>query len=165
MIRKISIALIACAFVVGCKGKQTQSDQPVDTAVTNNSVDSTPLGFDPSGSDSGKIDGLSSISFGYDKANLDSEAKKTLASNAEWIKSHAGVKVQVEGHCDQRGTIEYNVALGERRANSVKAYLVSLGVKADRLSTISYGKEKPLDASDSETAMAKNRRANFVPAQ
>jgi peptidoglycan-associated lipoprotein len=165
MIRKISIALIACAFVVGCKGKQTQSDQPVETGLTNNSVDSTPLGFDPSGSDSGKIDGLSSINFGYDKANLDSEAKRLLAANAEWIKARAGVKVQVEGHCDQRGTIEYNVALGERRANSVKAYLVSLGVKADRLSTISYGKEKPLDASDSETAMAKNRRANFVPAQ
>lgn len=164
MFRKISIALIACAFVVGCKSKQTQSDQPVETSATN-SVDSTPLGFDASGSDSGKIDGLNTIQFGYDKANLDSESKRLLAGNAEWIKTHAGVNVQIEGHCDQRGTIEYNVALGERRANSVRAYLVSLGVKADRLSTISYGKEKPLDASDSETAMAKNRRANFVPAQ
>lgn len=165
MIRKISIALVACAFVVGCKGKQTQSDQPVETGLTNSAVDSTPLGFDPTGSDSGTIEGLRTINFGYDKSNLDAEAKKTLAGNAEWIKSHPNVKVQIEGHCDQRGTIEYNVALGERRANAVKAYLVSLGVKSASLSTISYGKEKPLDSSDSETAMSKNRRANFVPAQ
>lgn len=167
MIRKLSIALVACAFVVGCKGKQTQSDQSIETAATggNAAVDSTPLSFDAMGSDSGKIDGLTTVHFGYDKSNLDSEAKKLIAANADWMKAHADTKVQIEGHCDQRGTIEYNVALGERRANAVKAYMVSLGIKADRLSTISYGKEKPIDSGDSEAAMARNRRANFVPAQ
>ncbi len=169
MIRKLSIALLACAFVVGCKSKQTKTDeQSADVGganAANAAIDSTPLSFDAAGSDSGKIAGLSTVHFGYDKANLDSDAKKTIAANADWIKSHAGAKVQIEGHCDQRGTIEYNVALGERRANAVKAYLVSLGIKADRLSTISYGKEKPVDNGDSAAAMSKNRRANFVPAQ
>lgn len=166
MIRRLSIALVACAFVVGCKGKQTKNDQAIETAATGASgIDSTPLSFDPMGSDSGKIEGLHTVHFGYDKSSLNSEAKSMLADNAAWIKSHPNVKVQIEGHCDQRGTIEYNVALGERRANAVKAYLVSMGVSADRLSTISYGKEKPIDTGDSEAAMAKNRRANFVPAE
>lgn len=169
MFRKLSIAVLALAFVggfVGCKGKQTQTDQSIQTTATGEGgVDSTPMSFDAQGSDSGKIEGLNTVHFGYDKSNLDGEARKTLAANAAWIKAHTGTKVQIEGHCDQRGTIEYNIALGERRANSVKAYLVSQGVKADRLSTISYGKERPLDNGDSESAMAKNRRANFVPAQ
>jgi peptidoglycan-associated lipoprotein len=71
--------------------------------------------------------------------------------------------LQIEGHCDSRGSIEYNLALGERRAKSVRAYLVNLGVSAKRLSVISYGKEKPIVQGDSEEAMAKNRRANFLP--
>lgn len=169
MFRKLSIAVLACAFIggfVGCKGKQTQTDQSIQTTATGEGgVDSTPLSFDASGSDSGKIEGLNTIHFGYDKSNLDGEARKILAGNVAWLKANANSRLQIEGHCDQRGTIEYNVALGERRANSVKAYMVSLGVKADRLSTISYGKEKPIDNGDSESAMAKNRRANFVPAQ
>lgn len=171
MIRKLSlqvtVALIACAFVVGCKGKQTQTDQAIETSPTGASADvsSQPLGFDATGSDSGKIEGLNTVHFGYDKSSLDAGAKKTIAGNVDWMKAHAGSRLQIEGHCDQRGTIEYNVALGERRANAVKAYMVSLGIKADRLSTISYGKEKPISNGDSEADMAKNRRANFVPAQ
>ena len=76
-----------------------------------------------------------------------------------------GSEMCIRDSCDSRGTIEYNVALGERRANAVKAYMVSLGIAADRLSTISYGKEKPIATGDSEDAWSKNRRANFVPAQ
>jgi len=121
------------------------------------------MNFDPAGSDSGKINGLETIYFGYDKSNLDSATKKILASNAQWLKTNAKVNLQIEGHCDNRGSIEYNLSLGERRANSVKSYMVSLGIPAARLSVISYGKEKPLVQGDSDSAYAKNRRANFVP--
>lgn len=167
MVRKLALGLVACAFVAGCKGKQTQTDTNIQSAPTSNeaAIESTPMSFDPSGSDSGKIDGLVTVHFGFDKSNLDEAAKKDIAGNAEWMKKNAAAKVQIEGHCDARGTIEYNIALGERRANAVKAYMVSLGIASDRLSVISYGKEKPVATGDSEDVYAKNRRANFVPAQ
>ena len=167
MIRKLAIGLIACALVVGCKGKQSQSDQSIESVPTagGEGIDSSPLGFDPMGSDSGRIAGLVTVHFGYDKSNLDSDSKREIATNVEWMKKNPNVRVQIEGHCDARGTIEYNVALGERRANAVKAYMVSMGIPADRLSVISYGKEKPVVMGDTEDAWAKNRRANFVPAQ
>ena len=165
MIRKLALGLVACALVVGCKGKQSQSDQSIDSVATAGDIDSTPLSYDAMGSDSGKIAGLVTVRFGYDKASLDSSSKKDIATNVQWMKANPGVRVQIEGHCDARGTIEYNVALGERRANAVKAHMVSLGIPADRLSVISYGKEKPLASGDSEQAWAQNRRANFVPAQ
>lgn len=166
MFRKLALGLVACAMVVGCKGKQTNSDANIQTSPTGNTaLESTPLSFDPAGSDSGKIAGLVTVHFGYDKSSLDAGAKKDIATNVDWMKKNGNVKVQIEGHCDSRGTIEYNVALGERRANAVKAYMVSLGIAADRLSTISYGKEKPVANGDSEEAWGKNRRANFVPAQ
>lgn len=166
MIRKLAFGLVACALVVGCKGKQTQSDQAVETMPAGTpQIDSSALSFDPMGSDSGKISGLVTVRFGYDKSSLDANSKKDIATNVDWMKKNPNTRVQIEGHCDNRGTIEYNVALGERRANAVKAYMVSLGIPADRLSTISYGKEKPLATGDSEAAYAQNRRANFVPAQ
>ncbi len=166
MFRNLALGLVACALVAGCKGKQTASDQGLDSMGGQSSaIDSTPLSYDPMGSDSGKIAGLVTVNFGYDKSSLDSAARAQVATNVEWMKANANVRVQIEGHCDSRGTIEYNVALGERRANAVKAYMVSLGINADRLSVISYGKEKPLEMGDSEAAWAKNRRANFVPAQ
>jgi peptidoglycan-associated lipoprotein len=167
MLRKLALGLVACAMVAGCKGKQSQSDQSIEGLPTGGqaAIDSSPMAFDPMGSDSGKISGLVTVHFGYDKSSLDSGAKKDIATNVQWMKANASAKVQIEGHCDNRGTIEYNVALGERRANAVKAYMVSMGIPADRLSVISYGKEKPLESGDNEAAWAKNRRANFVPAQ
>ncbi len=158
--KKIVLAFVAVAMVAGCSSKKKADEtQVVPTEV----VDSTPMSFDPAGSDSGKIDGLATIYFEYDRAVLTSEAKRLLASNAQWIKSNSKVRVQIEGHCDNRGTIEYNLALGERRAQSVKNYLQGLGVAADQLSIISYGEEKPLVSGDSEDAWSRNRRANFVP--
>lgn len=167
MIRKLALGLVALVFVAGCKGRQTQNDQSIETLPTSgdSAIDSTPLSFDPMGSDSGKISGLVTVFFGYDKATLDDASKRDIGTNVEWMKAHPNARVQIEGHCDNRGTIEYNIALGERRANAVKAYMVSMGIQADRVSVISYGKERPLDSSDSEVAYAKNRRANFVPAQ
>lgn len=168
MIRRLAFTFMALALVVGCATKK-KTDTSVESTPLAPGVDSqalsTPMSFDATGSDSGKIDGLQSINFDLDKSNLGGESKKKIQGNADWMKSHAGVKLQIEGHCDARGSAEYNVALGERRANSVKAYMVSLGVAADRLSTISYGKDKPLVNGDDESAYAKNRRANFVPLQ
>ena len=90
-------------------------------------------------------------------------ARSLAAKNAAWMKANPDVTVQIEGHCDARGSTEYNLALGERRARAVKAYLVSIGVIASHLTIISYGKEKPLVAGTTEAAYAANRRANFVP--
>ena len=121
------------------------------------------LGFAPEGSDSGKIDGLRTVHFDFDRAVIDQTALEQLKANAKWIQSHPEVKIQIEGHCDSRGSVEYNLALGDRRAKSVQHELVELGIPKKRLSTISYGEEKPIAQGDSDEAYAKNRRANFVP--
>ena len=113
-------------------------------------------------SDNGKAMGLQTIHFGYDAYTLDAETKTTLKANAQILKDKASLKIQVEGHCDARGGIQYNIALGEKRANSVKKFLEAQGVDAGRITTISYGKEKPVDPGTTDEAYAKNRRANFV---
>ena len=105
---------------------------------------------------------LKDIHFNFDKYDILPGDAAILKENAALLKKFSNVKVQIEGHCDERGTSEYNLALGERRANKTKDYLVSLGISAARISTISYGKEKPLDPGHSEEAWAKNRRAHTI---
>lgn len=105
---------------------------------------------------------LKDVHFDFDKYDIRPEEGQVLKENAALLMKSSAVKIQIEGHCDERGTAEYNLALGERRANSTKNYLVSLGVPPGRLSTISYGKEVPLDPGHNEEAWAKNRRAHFV---
>jgi peptidoglycan-associated lipoprotein len=105
---------------------------------------------------------LKDIHFNFDKYDIRPEDAVILKENAALLKRFSNVKVQIEGHCDERGTVEYNLALGERRANKTKDYLVSLGISTDRISTISYGKERPLDPSHNEEAWAKNRRAHTI---
>ncbi|KPJ56739.1 MAG: hypothetical protein AMJ42_05020 [Deltaproteobacteria bacterium DG_8] len=105
---------------------------------------------------------LSNIYFAFDDFSLSEQAKKTLVENAAWIMNNTKNKIIIEGHCDERGTEEYNIALGERRSNSSKRYLINLGVKSDQLSTISYGEERPADQGHNEESWAKNRRAVFV---
>lgn len=100
--------------------------------------------------------------FELDSSELSSEARRALDDNAGLLKQSANWTVTIEGHCDERGTAEYNLALGERRAIAARAYLVSLGISADRLRTVSYGKEFPFDPGHDEAAYAKNRRAHFV---
>jgi len=104
---------------------------------------------------------LADIHFDYDSADLRDADKSALSQNADFLKSHDYIKVTVQGHCDDRGTVEYNLALGERRARNAYDYLVSLGVAADRLKTVSYGKEIPLCQESSESCWARNRRAHF----
>jgi peptidoglycan-associated lipoprotein len=105
---------------------------------------------------------LKMIHFDYDKYFVRSDAKPILENNAAWLNKFATAKILIEGHCDERGTEEYNLALGEKRAKSVMDYLVSLGIPAERMRIISYGKSQPLDMGNDETAWANNRRAQFV---
>jgi len=105
---------------------------------------------------------LADIRFEYDSAMLTDEARATLEKHALWLQGHRDSKVSVEGHCDERGTVDYNLALGEQRARATRDYLVGLGVAADRLRVVSYGKERPLDPGNDEAAWARNRRAHFA---
>jgi peptidoglycan-associated lipoprotein len=105
---------------------------------------------------------LKDIHFDFDKYDVRREDEGVLKENAAFLKKNPTWKIQIEGHCDERGTVEYNLALGERRANNTKRYLVSLGIGSNRISTISYGKERPLDPGHHEEAWAKNRRAHIV---
>jgi peptidoglycan-associated lipoprotein len=100
--------------------------------------------------------------FDYDKADLRPDARAALAKTADFLKNYAQIKVTIEGHCDERGSTEYNLALGDRRASAVKQYLVSLGISADRLSTVSFGKEKPFCTESNEACWQQNRRGHFV---
>jgi peptidoglycan-associated lipoprotein len=105
---------------------------------------------------------LADIHFVYDSAALTDEARATLEKHALWLQGHREARVTIEGHCDERGTVDYNLALGEQRARATRDYLVSLGVTAQRLRVVSFGKERPLDPGNNEAAWAKNRRAHFA---
>jgi peptidoglycan-associated lipoprotein len=105
---------------------------------------------------------LKDVFFDFDRYEIRSDQRDPLSANAEWLSRHPEVPVTIEGHCDERGTRGYNQALGERRANAAKDYLVRSGVDAGRITTISYGKDRPFDQGHDETAWAKNRRAHFV---
>jgi peptidoglycan-associated lipoprotein len=105
---------------------------------------------------------LKDIHFEFDRYNIQPKAAEVLKENSALLKKYPGMKFQIEGHCDERGTGEYNLALGERRANSAKTYLVSLGISPSSISTITYGEERPFDPGHNEEAWSKNRRAHLV---
>jgi peptidoglycan-associated lipoprotein len=166
--KRILVALMVIAMVSGCSftKKKTDGEGGVtsETTATGGKENvQTEMNFSVQGSDSGAIEGLQTIRFEYDKATLTPEEQKKLAGNADWMKNNSGVKMVIEGHCDQRGSTEYNLSLGERRAITVKQMLQNLGVAGDRLTTTSFGKEKLIANGDSEEEMTQNRRANFVP--
>jgi len=105
---------------------------------------------------------LRDVHFDYDSFELTAEARETLRTNADWVKSSVQSKIEVEGHCDDRGTAEYNLALGAKRAKSARDYMVSLGISPDRLSTISYGEELPLCREETESCWQENRRVHSL---
>ena len=105
---------------------------------------------------------LADIHFAYDSFELDDAARRELQEHARWLTANRQTRVEIEGHCDDRGTIEYNLALGAKRAASAKSYLTSLGVPSDRITTISYGEELPLCHEESESCWQRNRRGHFV---
>jgi peptidoglycan-associated lipoprotein len=102
--------------------------------------------------------------FDFNKADIRPDARAALSKTADFLKNYPQIKATIEGHCDERGSTEYNLALGDRRANAVKQYLVSLGISADRLSTVSFGKEKPFCTEHDESCWQQNRRGHFVKA-
>lgn len=173
--KKVLMMSVILTMVAGCSlfrkksadGDLSGGDSGIRSETTagggSENIDASPMNFSATGSDSGSIDGLQSVFFEYDKATLSDGEQAKLESNAAWLKQNSAVKMTIEGHCDSRGSNEYNLSLGERRANAVKQMLMGLGISSKRLSTVSFGEEKPLIQSESEEAMAKNRRANFVP--
>jgi len=151
------VSLIAVAGLVAACGTAPTSE----TASTSGSGAAN-ANIVPGSAEDLKVNVGDRVFFGFDRYNLTPEARYTLQQQAAWMVSNSTVNVSVEGHCDERGTREYNLALGERRASAVADYLMTLGVPATRISTISYGKERPEDAASTETAWAKNRRSVTV---
>jgi peptidoglycan-associated lipoprotein len=100
--------------------------------------------------------------FDYDKYFIRTDAEQVLRAKAEYMKANPTIRVEIQGHCDERGTVDYNLALGDRRAHSAAGFLISLGISADRIETVTYGEEKPIAKDHNETAWAKNRRAQFM---
>jgi peptidoglycan-associated lipoprotein len=178
------VLAVAASLAAGCGGKRRPpavSTAPPSSGETSSLPTEVPPAGEPgpdvrtlgaevargedftvSDAESGEGGPLEDVHFEYDSANLTDQARSVLEKHALWLQNHRGAKVLVEGHCDERGTVEYNLALGEKRARAARDYLASLGVASDRLRTTSYGKERPLDTGTSEAVFAANRRAHFA---
>ncbi len=147
MVTKVILALVSCVLLVGCSGKKS---------------------YGPSAVELGENSGLAAdfertagnrVLFDLNSADISRESSNVLMNQAQWLKDHPAVAVTVEGHCDERGTKEYNIALGSKRANSVKKVLVKNGVEDSRIETISYGKERPAVIGNDEESYRQNRRS------
>ena len=164
-LRASLIALVALTLIVGlsaCSKKDVKEDEAAFNA-TGSGLPAESAGTVGAGESGGVSSSeLQTVYFAFDSYKLAGDSRAILKKSAAWMKDNAAASLQIEGHCDERGTTEYNLALGERRANTVKDYMTRLGVAASRVSVISYGKERPSDAGHDESAWAKNRRASFV---
>jgi peptidoglycan-associated lipoprotein len=160
-IRFLSI-LAAAALLAAC------SETPTETAKTSGAGQATPPSTTmQSGPAAGSIAEFNAVAgdrvfFDYNKSNIGADAKVTLDKQVAWLKKYPNYAITVEGHADERGTREYNLALGDKRANATKKYLVAAGLPAARVKTISYGKERPAELGSNEAAWSKNRRAVTV---
>jgi peptidoglycan-associated lipoprotein len=155
-----TIALLSMALVTftGCS-KSAKKAEGEDTMSSANVTDGDmQLNAD---SDSGKAGSLQTVYFDYNSAKLTSTAMATLKDNAAFLSKNT-IDIQIEGHCDERGGVQYNLALGEKRAGAVKKYLTGQGIAAARISTVTFGKERPLSFGHDEESWSKNRRGNFV---
>ena len=159
--RAFFTTLMVAFLAVGCASKKPTNAQDAGADGANGANNGLSLELNGD-SDSNKAGGLQTVFFGFDSSTLDSSGKDTMKANADFLKANATVDVQVEGHCDERGGRQYNLALGERRAKAVRDTLVALGVESKRISTISYGNERTIAEGHDESAWSKNRRANFV---
>ena len=162
----VLVPLLVLAVAPGCK-KKTSGTVGTGSSMSGSNLGGSKGSLDEFGMSGRGASGgpLADVQFDYDSYDLREDARMTLKSNAEWLKANAAAKVEVEGHCDERGTVEYNLALGAKRAKAAKDYLATLGVGGERLSTISYGEELPLCRDGSESCFAQNRRAHFVVLQ
>ena len=169
MFYKFLISAILLLFVASCATKpKDDADASGSGSSTSDSSVSTEEGTITETSGSGIVSGSQEdlivnvgdrVFFGYDSSDLDSDALELLQDQVAWLKQNSDVSVTIEGHCDERGTREYNLALGEKRAQAVKNYLIGLGINPDRVSTISYGKERPAVVGSNDGAWAQNRRS------
>ena len=169
MFNKFLVSILLMFFVAACatKPKDAADSSGSGSSSTDSSVsdsDGTITESTGSGIVSGSQEDLivnvgDRVFFGYDSSDLDSDALELLQDQVAWLKQNSNVSVTIEGHCDERGTREYNLALGEKRAQAVKNYLIGLGINADRVSTISYGKERPAVVGSNDGAWAQNRRS------
>ena len=150
--------IVAGFFLASCAA--TKTDQGGDVDAASASASSSSGGEITAGTQEDLIVNVGDrVFFGYDSSDLDSDALELLQDQVAWLKQNSGVSVTIEGHCDERGTREYNLALGEKRAQAVKNYLIGLGINPDRVSTISYGKERPAVVGSNDGAWAQNRRS------
>jgi len=163
--RRFAWLLVVASMVVlaGCGGKKAMDEPAMDTpAPPKEEVQETPVVETTQPPKDVSPIAVNDAFFAFDSYSLSAEAKGTLEANAREMKRVSDASITIEGHCDERGTKAYNLALGEKRANAARDYLVAMGVNASRINTVSYGKERPFDPGHAEAAWAKNRRAHFV---
>jgi peptidoglycan-associated lipoprotein len=157
------LGLLVTVAGVGCSAKKKGSEAGAGVGEeglgAGGSLDRFKKGTLGSGDDTGP---LKDIHFAFDSYELDEPSRSMLRDNGNWLKDHPQAKVEIEGHCDERGTVEYNLALGAKRARAAKEYMGALGVAAERLNTISYGEELPICHEHDESCWQKNRRVHFV---
>lgn len=155
--------LAACASTPPVEDTAPADDQAGPPATPTEEVGpAVPIGPDAGSQEDLDATAGDRVFFEYDSAELTATARRTLQAQADWLRGNGGAAVTIEGHADERGTREYNLALGERRATAAKNYLVALGISGSRVSTISYGKERPEDPGSNESAWAKNRRGRMA---
>jgi peptidoglycan-associated lipoprotein len=159
---------LALVLATGCAHRpkpapaETTAPAPAPTPTPTPTPAVTPPAPPPAPSSALRAEDLAPVFFEFDSAALTAPGRAVLDANAKMLRDHSGSKVVIEGHCDERGTTEYNQALGEKRAQAARDYLAAAGVDAARLQTISYGKERPFDSGHDESAWGKNRRAHFT---
>jgi peptidoglycan-associated lipoprotein len=149
--------ILTLGLLVGCGStskKSTSSSKSISNSLSEFDINAD--------SDSGEAGSIQTVYFPFNSSTLRTNALSSLDINSDVLKKFPTIKVQVEGHCDERGSVQYNLALGEKRAQSIKDYLVASGVSSERISTISYGKERPISLEHNEMSWSKNRRGNFV---
>src|SRR5436190_12699581 len=168
-ISMVLLAPAALGLLVGCahhpKTEPMPTTTPVPAPTSQTQTTPAPTTSEPAAPAPGGFTAqdLQPVFFDFDSATLTDQGRSTLDRDAKALRDHSDAKVTIEGHCDERGTAEYNQALGERRAQAAREYLVAAGIGAARLDVISYGKERPFDPGHDESAWAKNRRAHFSP--
>jgi len=156
--RKSLIALAAVALLAACASRQTPTPTPEATPPATTAP--APSGPTPGSVEDFRVSVGDRVFFGYDRFDLTAEARSVLERQAAWLRQYPNVRLLVAGNCDERGTREYNLALGARRAAAARDYLVSLGIDGARVETVSYGKERPLDPRANEEAWSVNRNAH-----
>jgi peptidoglycan-associated lipoprotein len=170
-----AVLLTGLLVLAGCPKKPSDTATPpmekVKPPATSTpradtpAIDEPDLGEEEIVGQNPKVSELGIVYFDYDKSEVRADMKSVLQANARWMITNADVRVQIEGHCDERGTNDYNLALGNRRADAIKRYLVGLGVPSNRLSTISYGEERPVCQRSDDSCWSKNRRGQFARAR